>query len=125
MAAATLGAIGLLLAAVGLYGVIASVVAARARDIGIRSALGARPVRLAAEVMKLGLVPTVIGILAGGAMTLAASRIVRAYLYEVPEQDLGTYTGAVVVLFTAVLLACAAPAIRASRISPAQVLRGD
>lgn len=125
LAAATLGVIGLLLAAVGLYGVVASAVAARSREIGIRSALGAAPLRVAGHVLGLGLVPAAIGILAGGATTLAGSKVVRAYLYDVPEHDVATYAGAIAVLTTVIVVACALPAIRAARVSPAQVLRGQ
>jgi predicted permease len=125
LAAALLGTIGLLLAAVGLYGVVANVVAARYRDIGIRSALGAGPLRVATHVLQLGLVPAAVGIVAGGSVTFAGSKVVRAYLYVVPEHDIGTYVTAILVLMAAVVLACAPPAIRAARISPAQVLRGE
>jgi predicted permease len=125
MAAAALGVIGLLLAAVGLYGVVASMVTARSRDIGIRSALGAAPLRVAREVLGVGLVPAAAGLLAGGAITFAGSRLVRAYLYDVPEHDAGTYVGAVLLLLAVMVAACALPAIRASRISPAEVLRGE
>jgi predicted permease len=125
LAASALGIIGLLLAAVGLYGVVATAVAARAREIGIRSALGAAPSHLAGDVLRLGFVPTVIGIAAGTALTVAGARVVKAYLYEVPEFDRMTYLGAMLLLFLVVALACALPAFRAARISPAQVLRGD
>jgi predicted permease len=125
LAAATLGAIGVLLAAVGLYGVVANVVAAGYRDIGIRSALGAGPLHLAADVLLLGLVPAAAGIVAGSALTFLGSRVVRAYLYDVPEHDIATYGGSILVLIAAVVLACALPGIRAARISPAQVLRGE
>ncbi len=125
LAAATLGVIGLLLAAVGLYGVVASAVAARYREIGIRSALGAAPLRVAGQVVGLGFAPAVVGIVVGSAITLAGSKVVRAYLYDVPEHDPGTYAGAVLVLLAVIVLACAVPAIRAARISPARVLRGE
>jgi putative ABC transport system permease protein len=125
LAASALGVIGLLLAAVGLYGVVASAVAARGREIGIRSALGATPFRLAGEVLRLGFLPTTIGIAAGAWLTVAGARMVKAYLYEVPEFDRTTYAGSIVVLLLVVAMACALPAIRAASISPARVLRGD
>jgi hypothetical protein len=125
LAAMSLGVIGLLLAAIGLYGVVASTVAARHREIGIRSALGAAPQQVAGLVVSLGFVPALAGIAIGGTFAIAGSRVVRAYLFEVPEHDLRTYAGAILVLLAVIAAACVLPAIRAARISPAQVLRGD
>jgi ABC-type antimicrobial peptide transport system permease subunit len=125
MAATLLGVLGVFLAAVGLYGVLASVVAARRREIGVRSALGAAPLRLALHVMRLGLVPSAIGAVFGITITLAAGRVLASQLYGIDVNDTLTYAGALAVVAAVALAACVIPAYRAARVSPAEVIRSE
>jgi predicted permease len=125
LAAAVLAAFGLLLAAVGLYGVLAVLVTMRRRDIGVRSALGAAPLRIVSHVVSLGLVPGVGGVTVGVAGALAGSRLLASQVYGVQTTDPATYVAAVGVMVLAILAACLVPAMRAARVSPADVLRSD
>jgi hypothetical protein len=124
-AATTLGAIGLLLAALGLYGVLASIVAARQRDLGIRAAMGAAPARIIRGVLGDGFLPVTIGLAIGGAGAVAVSKLIRSQLFAVERFDPTAWSLAIAALLIAALAACAMPAWRASRISPADVLRAE
>lgn len=125
LVAGTLGTIAVLLAAIGLYGVLASVVAARRRDIGIRSALGAAPLQMAGHVIGLAALPLAAGVAAGLFAVSALERVLEAQLYGIDAFDPATYAGAVAFVLSVLALACALPAFRASRVSPATVLRGE
>jgi putative ABC transport system permease protein len=117
------GGVGLLLAAIGLYGVTSYGVNERRREIGIRLTLGAG--RGAAERFVLGRVARLvaIGVALGLAGSLALSPVVRTLLYQLEPRDPATIAVAAVVLTIVGLLACWLPARRAARIDPAQVLR--
>jgi len=127
-AAIVLGVFGVLatvLAATGLFALVAYAVSRRTHEIGIRMALGARPVQVLSSVLARTLVLCVAGISIGTLITLAAARLLSAILYGVSPRDPATYVTAVL-LFTAVgLLACWSPAARAIRIDPARTLRED
>ena len=115
----------LLLAAVGLYGVVSAFVAERSREFGIRSALGATRGEIVREVLGNGLRFTAIGVVLGVAGAYATSRLLETLLYGVSRVDPATY-GAVIALLTGVAaLACWAPARRAATVDPATTLRAE
>jgi len=117
------GLLAILLAAVGLYGVIAYVVAQRTNEVGIRMALGAS----GSEILKMFLGETAallaIGCLAGGAMSLAAGRAAGALLYGLKPYDPVTFALAVVLLAAVAISASFIPARRAARVDPMVALR--
>ena len=121
------GLVAMLLAAIGLYGVIAYSVARRTREIGIRVALGARPGAVVRLVMRQGLVVAVAGLLAGGAVTgvvaFLAAREISGVLYRVSVGDPFSWGGAAVLLLTVSAFANLIPAWRASRVDPSEALR--
>ncbi|MFN2445229.1 MAG: ABC transporter permease [Vicinamibacterales bacterium] len=118
-------ALGLLLAAVGLYGVIAFTVARRTRDIGIRLAVGASRSQVLALVMRQGSTLALVGTLAGFVLAAAATKVIEGALYGVAVADPVTWSGAAVVLLTISAVANLLPAVRAMRIDPARALRAE
>jgi predicted permease len=126
MTAGSIGAfavLALLLAGTGLFGVIAYSVSRRVREIGIRMALGARPVDVSKEVVGRSLRLTGAGLLAGSLIGFVLGRLMSAIFYNVAPTDLVSFAGAWVVLLITALLAGGLPALRASRIDPAEMLR--
>jgi putative ABC transport system permease protein len=117
--------VALLLAAVGLYGALASAVGERTHELGIRAALGATPGRLRREVLGQALIVCGFGLVVGLAGALAASRMLTALLYEVSPTDPAALLGACVVLLGVAALAAYIPARRATRIDPAHALRAE
>jgi len=124
-AALTLSAIGLLLAAIGLYGVLAAVIASRRREIGVRSALGAAPGRIVRQVLYHGLVPVAAGLVVGVGAALPVGRLLGSQLFGLAPLDRSTYAWAVTILAAAAFLAALVPAVRAARVSPVEVLREE
>jgi predicted permease len=120
-----LGAIGLLLAAVGLYGVQAYAVSQRTHEIGLRLALGASRAGVLRMVVRDGLGLTLLGAALGLAGSLAATRVLRSLLYGVSPTDVGTFAAVVSVLLVVALVASLLPARRASGIDPMLALRHD
>jgi len=118
-------AVALVLAAVGVYGVIAALVRQRTQEIGIRLALGARPGEVRSMVMRSGLALAGAGVAAGLAASVAATRVLGAELYGVLPADPVTMTGASLALLLAAALACGVPARAASRIDPLTALKAD
>ena len=118
-------AVALVMAAVGIYGVVAYTVAQRTREIGVRLALGARGTNIALLVVGEGLRRTAAGIVAGLAGALAATGAVRSLLFGVGATDPATYGGVVALLLAVTVLACLLPAWRAARVDPQIALRGD
>jgi predicted permease len=119
------GLIAMLLAAVGLYGVIAYSVARRTREIGIRMAMGARPWTVVRLVMRQGLTVAVAGLLAGAMLAAFAARLVAGALYGVRTSDPVSWIGAAVVLLGVSALANLVPAWRAARVDPSEALRTE
>jgi putative ABC transport system permease protein len=117
------GSLALLLAGLGLYGVTAYAVARRRTEIGIRMALGARPVSVVQLVLLRVTVLVGLGVLAGAGISLWASKFVASLLYGLEPRDPATLIGAAVTLAAVGALAGWLPAWRASRIDPAEVLR--
>jgi ABC-type antimicrobial peptide transport system permease subunit len=119
------GGMGLLLAAIGLYGVIAFSVARRAREIGIRMAIGARPGSVLTMIMRQGLVLAVAGLAVGFALAAAATKMVAGALYQVSATDPVSWTLAAIFVIGVAALANYIPAQRAMRLEPSRVLRSE
>jgi putative ABC transport system permease protein len=119
----TFAGIALLLAAVGIYGVMAYSVQQRTQEIGIRMTLGASPQNVRAMVVRQGMLLAVIGLAIGVAGGLAITRVMRTLLYGVKPWDPLMFTLTAVLLAVVALLACYLPARRASRVNPLIALR--
>ena len=115
--------LALLLAAVGTYGVVSSIVAERRREIAIRIALGANRSRVLAHVMREGLVLTGAGVGAGLAAAFGLNRLIVSLLFGVRPTDGSTAAGVAATMILVAALACVLPAWRASRLDPSAVLR--
>lgn len=113
---------GLLLAAIGIYGVITYFVTQRIPEIGLRLALGATPRSVLLMIVRHGAVLAIVGIALGLAGALAATRALTTMLFEVTATDPPAYVAGAAALFTTALLACAVPAMRAVRVSPMRSL---
>jgi putative ABC transport system permease protein len=118
-------AIALLLAAIGIYAVMAQSVSRRRHEIGIRMALGARHGDVVRMVVKQGAGFALLGIAAGTLGGLLFTRTLASLLYGVKPADVTAFASAAAVLFTAVLLAALVPARKAARVDPAEALRED
>lgn len=119
------GAASLMLAAIGLYGLMASMVRERTRELGIRMALGAAPERLRRDVLAQALAVAGAGAFAGVVAAFGTSRLLSAILYQVSPADPIAIAAACGVLLVVVLAAAYGPARRATRIDPASALRAD
>jgi len=119
------GAVALVLACVGLYGVLAYGVERRTREIGIRMALGASPAGVRAWVLREGLLLAGVGVLAGIPLTLWAARALESFLYALKPADPVTAGGAALVLVLVAAVASWLPARRAARVAPMKALRHE
>lgn len=117
--------ITLLLGAIGLYGVMAYMVALRTREFGVRIALGADPTRIARWVVSRGLLLSACGIIAGFVLYALAAPFLHAFLYGVTTTDPVTLVGATLLLAATATLASWLPATRAARVDPAVALRAE
>ena len=115
----------LLLAAVGLYGVLASDVAQRTREFGVRLALGADPVEVSKLTLRRGLGVAALGLAAGVAGSFALSRFLKSLLYAVDAADPLSFVIAIALLLLVAALACWIPSRRAARIDPVTALRHE
>jgi predicted permease len=120
-----LGGVGLLLAAIGIYGVIAYFVAQRTAEFGVRIALGATPRDILLVSARHGLLPIAIGLAAGAAAALAATRLMASALRGVSPTDPATFAAVLGVLAATAALAAYVPARRATRIDPTEALRAE
>ena len=118
-------ALGLLLAAVGLYGVLSFQVARQTREIGVRMAIGARPWDIALQVQKYAGIWTGIGVATGLAGSVAFARAIRGLLFEVSPTDPISLVAAVTVLVVTAMLAAWIPSYRAARVDPVIALRSE
>ena len=115
----------LLLAAIGVYGVVSQSVAERSKEMGIRIALGAPRLHLWGVIARYGLSPVVAGLCAGLGAAAFASRWIGALLFGVPAIDPLTYLAVAAALLGAASLACYFPALRAARVDPLAALRNE
>jgi putative ABC transport system permease protein len=120
---ALFGLVALALATMGTYGVISFGVAQRTREIGIRVALGAPRGELLRMIVRQGMLLALAGGVAGIIVTLAATRVLRSFLYDVLPGDPATFAGILAVLALAVLAATWIPALRAASVDPSEALR--
>jgi ABC-type antimicrobial peptide transport system permease subunit len=122
---AIFGGTALLMAAVGLYGLAAHLVAHRTQEIGIRVALGASRGEVVWLVIRQALVPAFAGLAAGSALSLGLTRFLTTLLYEVRPTDPGVFAAIAALLVAVTAAACAGPARRAARVDPVIALRYD
>ena len=122
---AVFAAMGVLIAAIGLMGVISFLVAQRTREIGVRMALGATPRQIVRLTIASAARWTVAGILLGAAGSIVVARVLRSLLFQVEPADPAALGAAVAVLCVIALAAAAAPARRASRLDPMDTLRQE
>jgi ABC-type antimicrobial peptide transport system permease subunit len=118
-----LGGLALLLAAIGLYGVMSYAVSQSKRELGLRMALGAEASNVWRLVMSRGLALTAGGVLLGAAAALLLTRLLGNYLFKVSPRDPLAFGAAFAVMTIAAQAACFLPAWRATRTDPALVLR--
>jgi putative ABC transport system permease protein len=122
---ATLGIIGLLLAAIGVYGIVAYAVSQRTREIGIRVAVGATPNGVARFMAGEGVRVAAIGVVIGLALALGGAQLMRAFLLGMNPYDPLAFGGAAVGLLAVAVVACLIPARRAAKVDPIVALRAE
>jgi len=122
---ALFGVLGLVIAAVGIYGVMAYVVAQRTNEIGVRMALGATRGHVVSMVLRRAAALMLLGLAIGGAGAWYLSAGIKSFLFEVQPNDLGIFAAALTVLASAGLLASALPARRAASVDPLIALRSE
>lgn len=121
----TFAVVALLLAALGVYGVVAYAVAERTHEIGIRLALGAERRRVVGMIVRQGMTSVIAGIAVGLLSALAASRLMASLLYGVAPTDAPTFAIVTLLLTVIAFLACAMPALRAALVNPVVALRAE
>jgi len=125
MALGSFGVLALVLAAVGIYGVMSHVVAGRTREIGLRMALGAQLSDVQKLILKQGMLLAAIGSICGLVIAFGGARMMKSLLYGVSSSDPITFTCVALILLGIALLACWIPARRASRVEPMIALRTE
>jgi putative ABC transport system permease protein len=123
MLLAVFAAVAMILAAIGIYGVIAYSVTQRTREIGIRMALGAQKTQMLGMVLRQSLVLVAIGVAIGFVVALGATRVMATLLYGVGANDFSTYAIVILLLGSAALVASYIPARRAMKVDPMVALR--
>jgi putative ABC transport system permease protein len=118
-------ALGMALAAVGIYGVMSHMVAERAKEIGIRRALGANEAEIVWAMARQGLHSTLLGLALGLVIAVWATRLMSTLLFDVSATDPGTFAGVSAMLLSVALLACYIPARRATKVDPLIALRRE
>jgi ABC-type antimicrobial peptide transport system permease subunit len=118
-------ACALVLAALGIYGVVAYSALQRTRELGIRIALGAQPAQIYRLIFEDGVTPVVVGTIAGIALAVLAARAISGLLFGVGSFNIGIAAVAAAVLLLTGGLASLIPAMRATRIDPVQALRAE
>jgi putative ABC transport system permease protein len=117
--------VAILLAAVGIFSVLAYLVGQRTREIAVRRAMGAQAADVIRLIVGQGLRLVAIGLILGLAGALAVARVSEGLLYEISPWDVSAYAGAIVVLGAAALLATLIPAVRAATIAPFVALQQE
>jgi putative ABC transport system permease protein len=117
--------LALLIATAGIGGIMALNVSQRVREIGIRIALGARPVNILGMILSHGLTLTLLGIAIGVTGAMALTGLVKSLLFEVPPTDVLTFCGVGLTLLAAAVIASYLPARRAAAINPNDALRSE
>jgi ABC-type antimicrobial peptide transport system permease subunit len=120
---AALGASGLLLAVVGIYGVIALLVVQRTQEFGLRMALGAQRGQVLRMVVGQGVVLAMTGIVAGAVVALLATRVLGDMLFGIGPRDPSTFVGVAALLALSAIAASVVPALRATRVDPLVAMR--
>ncbi|HEU4994099.1 MAG TPA: ADOP family duplicated permease [Gemmatimonadaceae bacterium] len=119
------GLLAVLIAAVGIAGVLAFAVSARTKEIGIRMGLGADPARVQRMILAEGGTLVVVGLVVGTALAFAAASVIRGLLFGVAPHDPATFVGVAVLMAAIGAAACWIPAARAARIDPAITMRAE
>ena len=117
--------LAIVLAAVGVYGVVAYIASQRTREIGVRMALGARRDQVVTMMLWQGLRPGLAGLALGIAVAAGAGRVIEGLLYDVRPHDPSTFVGVAALVLLVIAAACAIPARRASGVAPVEALRGE
>jgi macrolide transport system ATP-binding/permease protein len=125
MVAAPVGALAAIIAAMGLYGVIAYSVSRRTREVGIRMAIGAAPLNIVRMVMRQGMAVAGVGLVIGLALALAGTRFIQVLLFGVTPTDPLVFLAVPPLLLAVAAIACYVPARRAIRIDPLLALRAE
>jgi hypothetical protein len=120
-----IGGIGLLIATVGAFGVFAHAVENKRREIGIRMALGARPMQVVRTVLRATQRPVLYGLVIGAGLAIGATQLFRSYLYGLSPIDPIAFLQVAALLFLASMIATWVPARRATRVNPIDSLRRD
>lgn len=117
--------LALVLACLGVYGVLAYAVAQRTREIGVRMALGAKPVDVTRMILERGMKLSAMGLVVGAALAAALGALLQTLLFGVTPMAPGIYAGTAAALVLVAMLACVIPAQRAARVDPAVALRSE
>jgi len=123
--AGVMGALAILLAVIGIHGVLAYSVSRRTREIGVRVAVGANPFMVARSIIREAATLTVIGLAIGVPAAFLASQTLRSLLYGISETDTATFAAVAVVFLLVGMFAGVLPARRAASVDPVIALRGD